>query len=645
MSIEISFFRLKRIFFMTVFLVLCIVLSCGAAIAAPNDERITLSKWEMLWEKEPQEWSQIAHQHQDWKSVDISQDIPQKPAGIEYAWYRISVPKLSWGQSGILMQKVYGFDLQVYSEDGRSLYNSVRNYELDSYQVLLPIPIADQEQEVYLHVRAPGERIGIQEALILGEYQSLLPEIARGGVGDIALGAFMIIAALIMLICAWLVRNVYFTNWLILSVILFCFGILIVLYSDFTNKFYSEYGEIYSYVFDFTLFTLMPALSMYFEKMVGPGPFLIIPRYRKFLIGYTILTIILLLFFTVFQNEKYYDLYFLFKFQIYSLLMVVQLLLLFVFTIIFTIKRNKEAMLFAIGLGLFSITFGGELVWFAVKQGKYDFVFWKWGILGFVIMLLLILARRIAQNHERVIRYSQELEMYNNELQQSDKMGIISELAASIAHEVRNPLQVTRGFIQLLNQRSGDKEKEYISMAVIELDRAAGIITDFLSFAKPQLHEVVLLNVGEELGHIVAVLLPLANMQGAQITLEISDDIYIYGNSSKFKQAFINMVKNSVESLTEAGKVHICTYKKGNKVFVHIKDNGCGMTEQELARLGEPYFTSKAKGTGLGLMVTFRIIEVMNGNIQFNSKKGLGTEVIVEFSHSNSNTPPIPLKQ
>src|SRR5690606_12650666 len=108
------------------------------------------------------------------------------------------------------------------------------------------------------------------------------------------------------------------------------------------------------------------------------------------------------------------------------------------------------------------------------------------------------------------------------------------ELAASVAHEVRNPLQVTRGFIQLLAEKQQNSDKLYLNMALDELDRASYIITDFLTFAKPEVGKVATLNLLNEFIHIEGILVPMANLQGGRITVNIPDNLLIKGNSSKF---------------------------------------------------------------------------------------------------------------
>ncbi|WP_433619775.1 ATP-binding protein [Paenibacillus cellulositrophicus] len=294
-------------------------------------------------------------------------------------------------------------------------------------------------------------------------------------------------------------------------------------------------------------------------------------------------------------------------------------------------KGNRSAEILTVGFAVFGLTVIGEMVWFYLKDGNYDLFLWKWGAAVFIISLMLILGRNYTINHEQIVKYSRELEMFNNELQRSEKMAIISELAASVAHEVRNPLQVTRGFLQVLTKKYRNQDKLYMTMALEELDRAAGIITDFLTFAKPQFERISVLNVKEELGHVEGVIVPLANLQGAQIDMRVPDHLQVKGNSSKFKQAFINMVKNSIEALNGDGQINVWAYEMDERVVIHIQDNGEGMSKEELARLGEPYFSNKTKGTGLGLMVTFRIVEAMGGSLEFKSEKGVGTEAVVSF--------------
>ncbi|MNN57390.1 Sporulation kinase E [compost metagenome] len=123
-------------------------------------------------------------------------------------------------------------------------------------------------------------------------------------------------------------------------------------------------------------------------------------------------------------------------------------------------------------------------------------------------------------------------------------------------------------------------------------------------------------------------MLPLCHLNGGKMLMQAGEGLWVKGNSSKFKQAFINIIKNSIESLGDEGSIQMIAYGVGDYVYIHIQDDGEGMDPEVLSRLGEPYFSNKTKGTGLGLMVTFRIIEAMAGEIRFESQKGAGTESV-----------------
>ena len=168
-------------------------------------------------------------------------------------------------------------------------------------------------------------------------------------------------------------------------------------------------------------------------------------------------------------------------------------------------------------------------------------------------------------------------------------------------------------------------------MAIEELDRASSIITDFLTFAKPEMDEFAVLDIADELDKIYAIMSPHASLNGVTLRFDVQDGIRIEGNASRFKQAIINFIKNGIEAMESGGEIVIRAYRQDGQAVIRIRDNGSGMDEEQIAKLGTPYFSTKTKGTGLGLMVTFRIIEAMNGTISFDSKIGKGTEVTLRF--------------
>ncbi|MFD1737966.1 ATP-binding protein [Bacillus salitolerans] len=221
------------------------------------------------------------------------------------------------------------------------------------------------------------------------------------------------------------------------------------------------------------------------------------------------------------------------------------------------------------------------------------------------------------------------------ELLRSEKMKVVSHLASSISHEVRNPLTVVRGFIQLLYQEEVPwaKQRDYLKVSMDEIDRADKIIRDYLTFAKPAPEQSACLNLATEIEHSVNVVMPLANLHGVSINMKLFTE-YVVGDSAQVQQCIINILKNSIEAMANGGTLDITMNRLNLYHFqIEIADTGTGMSEEQVRRLGEPYFTTKGvKGTGLGMMVVFRIIEALNGSIHVESELNKGTKMIITFS-------------
>ncbi|MFC4807833.1 ATP-binding protein [Paenibacillus sp. GCM10023250] len=215
------------------------------------------------------------------------------------------------------------------------------------------------------------------------------------------------------------------------------------------------------------------------------------------------------------------------------------------------------------------------------------------------------------------------------EIIQAEKMKVVSEIAASVAHEVRNPLTSVRGFIQLLSDPSlGDrKRQEFSAITLEELDRAESIISDYLSLAKPQIEKLEPIVLEEALAKASQILSSYANLQNVEIAADLTSSATVYGSKSKFRQAIINIGKNAIEAMPGGGKLSLAftVNEQARTVTVTIADTGIGMSEQQINRLGAPYYSTKEKGTGLGTMVIFSVIRGMNGRIDVRSKEGAGT--------------------
>jgi two-component system sporulation sensor kinase B len=231
-----------------------------------------------------------------------------------------------------------------------------------------------------------------------------------------------------------------------------------------------------------------------------------------------------------------------------------------------------------------------------------------------------------------IISYGIEFVKKNNEMQQelikAEKLKAVEQMGAAISHEIRNPLTAASGFVQLLQDDylSRHKRKEYLSIVKEELISAERVIQDYLTFAKPSLEAFEELNVKSELRQLINILQPLANQNSVQIITDFSVIGFIKGDGQKFRQCFVNVLKNAIESMPNGGYLTITTEFSKSYVTISVKDTGVGMTIDQLERLGEPFYSTKGKnGTGLGMMVVYSIARAMDGTVWAESEVGEGT--------------------
>lgn len=244
-------------------------------------------------------------------------------------------------------------------------------------------------------------------------------------------------------------------------------------------------------------------------------------------------------------------------------------------------------------------------------------------------ILTLILALAIY-----LIEYMQASAVIRSELVKAEKLSIVSELAASVAHEVRNPLTVVRGFVQLIgtSESSDSQKREYMDLVLAELDRAQSIITDYLGMAgqSDMLKEKV--NLTDTLNDITMLMTSYANYKTVTFKCHIDKHLYVFGDRAKLKQVFINIIKNSIEAVPNInGVVKINASVIADTILIKISDNGVGMTKEQITRLGEPYYSSKEDGTGLGLTVTYSILKTHGGSLKYKSELRKGTVAVISL--------------
>ena len=213
------------------------------------------------------------------------------------------------------------------------------------------------------------------------------------------------------------------------------------------------------------------------------------------------------------------------------------------------------------------------------------------------------------------------------QLRKSDTLSVVGEIAAGIAHEIRNPMTALKGFIQLLENSVGKDHEMYFNVITSEFQRIESIITEFLVLAKPQAIQYQETNLIKIMKDTVELLSAQAVMHNVQYEERYQEDLpTIVAEPNQLKQVFINVIKNAIEVMSDGGVISISIGEtEDGLIHIEIKDQGGGISKDKIKKLGEPFYTTKERGTGLGLMVSFKIIKEHKGSVQVESIVGEGT--------------------
>ncbi|MFJ5963971.1 CheR family methyltransferase [Bacillus sp. NPDC093026] len=217
-------------------------------------------------------------------------------------------------------------------------------------------------------------------------------------------------------------------------------------------------------------------------------------------------------------------------------------------------------------------------------------------------------------------------------LMKSEMLSAVGQLAAGIAHEIRNPLTSLKGFLQLMIQ-SKKYQKDYADVMMSEFNRLEAIINEFLVLSRSKSVKFEPVHVNLLLEEVSMVVESQAVLKGISIQKNLSPSLpQIQGIPNELKQVFLNILKNGIEAMDGVtGVIQVTSMLKNNQVILIFEDQGKGIPEDAISKLGEPFYTTKEKGTGLGLMVTNKIIESHGGTIHFESKNLKGTKVTITF--------------
>ncbi|NLI90708.1 MAG: hypothetical protein GX434_00490 [Peptococcaceae bacterium] len=217
-----------------------------------------------------------------------------------------------------------------------------------------------------------------------------------------------------------------------------------------------------------------------------------------------------------------------------------------------------------------------------------------------------------------------------------DELKLIRKIAGTVAHEVRNSLSIVRGQLQLLEGNNQLKKyHEKVETMITEIDRAAEILTELLHMSKPSRAKLEKQNVNQILHQLYQLLQAEALINLQEVIYELEDIPDVMLDKKRFRQVVLNLVNNGLQAMNEHKKITIRTFARDGKVYFVVKDQGGGIPPEVLNKLGTPFVTTKAGGTGLGLAASYQIIAEHKAGIQVDSGSD-GTTFTIIFDEAVS---------
>jgi two-component system sensor histidine kinase HydH len=227
---------------------------------------------------------------------------------------------------------------------------------------------------------------------------------------------------------------------------------------------------------------------------------------------------------------------------------------------------------------------------------------------------------------EREFRSRQKAEEMRLQLERSHKMSLVGQLAAVMAHEIKNPLVSIKGAVEILCDDGTTAEdcREFKAIVLKEVKRINARVTDFLEFARPSEANMAELNLADVIRSCLKQVEPQIRKRDITIVSRIEDPVMVNGDEEKVHQILLNLLLNADDASPDGSSVSVSLTSGGTDAIISIQDSGDGITDEYAARVFEPFFTTKVSGTGLGLAIAKSYIEKHNGGIVLRNAAGGG---------------------
>lgn len=229
-----------------------------------------------------------------------------------------------------------------------------------------------------------------------------------------------------------------------------------------------------------------------------------------------------------------------------------------------------------------------------------------------------------------LFRYARREEQHQLELARKESLAKLGELGALMAHEIRNPLAGIKGFAQVIAKKPTEaRNSAFAGNIVAEAVRLESLVNELLAYASSDNGAKSTVDLSELFEHTASLLAPEASANRIEISRRCPEGFHCLGNRDRLEQALLNLGKNALQAMPEGGTLELSALCAGSNALISVKDSGCGISEADLPLVFEPFYTTKARGTGLGLALCRKIVEEHNGTIEVTTRINHGTTVTV----------------
>ncbi len=335
---------------------------------------------------------------------------------------------------------------------------------------------------------------------------------------------------------------------------------------------------------------------------------LIIPLLLSYLYKKTFMSIFMSIILIEYINNNY---------NIPLYLLVIEFILYFILYFYYK-NKNKNNLFFT--EGFFIITILTMIINYFIIMKLYGFNIIIESIFVSIMFYIVVFLINIFINKADEI-----LNLYNT-VKDFEHEKQIRQSLFKITHEIKNPIAVIKGYLDMFDPNDKNKSIRYISIINQEINRTLNLLNDFMQFSKIKLEmEEIDLNI--LIDDIKQIVKPLFDKNHIKYKFKIENEIYITGDYNRLKQVILNLIKNAIEACKNNGLIIVTIYKDIEKLYIIIKDNGIGMNKEELNNMFIPFYTTKNNGTGLGVCLSKEIIEAHKGKLNYSSIKNKETIV------------------